>query len=295
MTGDHSERIADLFAAGSRDLTPASVRHAALLLYAPVSNDPEVTKRCALVLSDTELQRAGRFATQGDKALFKQRRAFRRFCGALALGSSRPLSQIDFEETENGRPHLADLPDFRFSFSSCRFGFLGAWSSTHAIGVDFEDQTKDLEATELAQQFFSGSEANAVEGADGLERLRERGWKIGVATNGSRAQRPKMAAAGLLSHVDGVCVSEEIGVSKPDPGIFAAVAEAAGATLDGGWMAGDSPTSDIGGGRDAGLRTIWISRGREWTTEGFRPNFIAPTIVEAFGHLLAAEGVSPGS
>ena len=130
---------------------------------------------------------------------------------------------------------------------------------------------------------------------DGLERLRERGWKIGVATNGSRAQRPKMAAAGLLSHVDGVCVSEEIGVSKPDPGIFAAVAEAAGATLDGGWMAGDSPTSDIGGGRDAGLRTIWISRGREWTTEGFRPNFIAPTIVEAFGHLLAAEGVSPGS
>jgi len=82
------------------------------------------------------------------------------------------LSQIDFEETENGRPYLSGLPDFWFSFSSCRFGFLGAWSSTHGVGVDLEDQTKDLEATELARQFFSAAEANAVEGADGLERLR---------------------------------------------------------------------------------------------------------------------------
>ena len=74
--------------------------------------------------------------------------------------------------TENGRPYLSDLPDFWFSFSSCRFGFLGAWSSTHGIGVDLEDQTRNFEAVELAQRFFSGAEANAVEGVDGLERLR---------------------------------------------------------------------------------------------------------------------------
>jgi 4'-phosphopantetheinyl transferase len=171
-TRDESDRIIDHFASNTRDLTPAPVRHAVHVMYAPVSNDPDVTRRCASVLSDTELQRASRFATQGDKALFKQRRAFRRFCGALALGSSQPLSQIDFEETENGRPHLSGLPDFWFGFSSCRFGFVGAWSSTHAIGVDLEDQTKDLEATELARQFFTGAEASAVNGAGGLERLR---------------------------------------------------------------------------------------------------------------------------
>jgi len=88
------------------------------------------------------------------------------------LGWSRPLSQIVFEETENGRPYLSDLPDFWFSFSSCRFGFLGAWSSTHGIGVDLEDQTRNLEAAELAHRFFSGAEANAVERVGGLERLR---------------------------------------------------------------------------------------------------------------------------
>ena len=172
MTRYENDRIIDHFVSNTRDLTPAPAHHAAHVLYAPVSHDPEVTKRCASVLSDTELQRVDRFATQGDKTMFVQRRAFRRFCGALVHGSSRPLSQIDFNKTENGRPHLTGLPDFWFSFSSCRFGFLGAWSSTHGIGVDLEDQTKDLEATELARQFFLEAEANAVEGAGGLERLR---------------------------------------------------------------------------------------------------------------------------
>ena len=172
MVNEDSTWISDLFAASARDLTPAPVRHSARVLYVRISHDPEVTKRCATLLSDTELRRAGRFATQGDKALFIQRRAFRRFCAVLALGSSQPLSQIEFKETENGRPHLAGLPDFWFSFSSCRFGFLGAWSSTHGIGVDIEDQTKELEAADLARQFFSAAEARAVEGPGGVAKLR---------------------------------------------------------------------------------------------------------------------------
>jgi 4'-phosphopantetheinyl transferase len=172
MTRDDSNRIADLFATGSRDLTPASARHAAYVLYAPVSRDPEVSRHCASVLSDTELHRADRFVNEYDRAQFKLRRAFRRFCGATVLGSSQPLSQIVFEETENGRPYLSDLPDIWFSFSSCRFGFLGAWSSTHGIGVDLEDQMRTLEAVELAHRFFSRAEAKAVEGLGGLERLR---------------------------------------------------------------------------------------------------------------------------
>ena len=172
MTRNGGDRIKDLFAAGSRDLTPASARHAAHVLYVPVSRDPEVSSRCASVLSETELQRADRFAAEDDKVQFEQRRAFRRFCGATALGSSRPLSEILFEETENGRPYLSESPDLWFSFSSCRFGILGAWSSTHGIGVDVEDQTRELETAELARQFFSVAEAEAVEGVGGLERLR---------------------------------------------------------------------------------------------------------------------------
>jgi 4'-phosphopantetheinyl transferase len=180
MTRDASDRIKGLFAAGSRDLTPASACHAARVLYAPVSRDPEVSSRCASVLSEAELERAARFGAEDDKASFEQRRAFRRFCGATATGSSRPLSEILFEETEKGRPHISESPDLWFSFSSCRFGFLGAWSSTHGIGVDLEDQTRNLEAADLARQFFSVAEAEAVAGAGGLERLRTfcRFWSL---------------------------------------------------------------------------------------------------------------------
>ena len=102
--------------------------------------------------------------------LFIQRRAFRRFCGARVPGASKPLSRVAFNETANGRPFLCDLPDIWFSFSSCRFGFAGAWSATHGIGVDLEDKTRDVAATELAQQYFSTAEANAVEKAGGLKR-----------------------------------------------------------------------------------------------------------------------------
>ena len=172
MNQSHSNRIKDFFAVRAHDITPVPVRHAAHVLYAPVSNDPEVTRCCASVLSATELQRAERFITQGDQSLFIQRRAFRRFCGARSLESSRSLSEVVFEETENGRPYLPDLSDFRFGFSSCRFGFLGAWSSMHGIGVDIEDRTRDPGATELAREFFSVDEARVVEGQGGLANLR---------------------------------------------------------------------------------------------------------------------------
>lgn len=172
MTGGDSDRVKSHFAASSRFLTPAAALHAVRLLYAPVSPDPEVTRLCWSVLSDAELQRADRFIKQGDKDLFIQRRAFSRFCGATALGTLQSLSRIEFKETENGRPRLAGLPEAWLSFSSCRFGFVGAWSTTHGVGVDVEDPTRNLEATELARQYFSVSEARAVEGKSGLDKLR---------------------------------------------------------------------------------------------------------------------------
>src|SRR5262245_32289217 len=167
-----SDWVTGLFAAGACDWTPASARHAACVLYAPVSRDAQASRRCASVLSDAERQRANRFVTDEGKAHFRQRRAFRRYCGALALRSLRPVSRIDFKETEQGRPYLPDLPAFWFSFSSCRIGFLGAWSSTHATGVALEDPTRCLEAAQLARQYFSEAEAQAVEAAHASARLR---------------------------------------------------------------------------------------------------------------------------
>ncbi len=175
MNSDHANDsgwVKELFAASACDWTPSSAHHAAYVLHAPLSRDPEASRRCASVLSDSERQRADRFVTEESKTHFKQRRAFRRYCGAMALATHRPISQIVFKETEKGCPYLPDLPNVRFSFSASSFGFLGAWSSTHLIGIDIEDQTRNVEAAELARQFFSEAEAKSVEEVSGLARQR---------------------------------------------------------------------------------------------------------------------------
>jgi hypothetical protein len=115
---NHSEWVKELFAANACDWTPAAARHAAYVLYAPVSRNPEVSMRCASVLSDTELERADRFVTEEDKTHFIERRAFHRYCGALALGAHRYLSQIVFRETEKGRPYLPELPGVHMVFNT---------------------------------------------------------------------------------------------------------------------------------------------------------------------------------
>jgi putative hydrolase of the HAD superfamily len=104
----------------------------------------------------------------------------------------------------------------------------------------------------------------------GLARLRRAAWTVGIITNGaSDIQRAKLAATGLDDLVDGVAVSGDLEIRKPDLRLFELAASRCDVNLaDGGWMIGDNPTGDIGGGHQAGLHTIWL-RGRPWP-EGLR-------------------------
>jgi FMN phosphatase YigB (HAD superfamily) len=93
----------------------------------------------------------------------------------------------------------------------------------------------------------------------GLGALRTAGWRVAVVTNGGVVQQSrKLAHTGIVDAVDYCCISEAVGVRKPDARIFAIAAESAGAGLEGGWMVGDHPAYDIAGGINAGLRTIRI-------------------------------------
>lgn len=122
-----------------------------------------------------------------------------------------------------------------------------------------------------------------------LDRLRAAGWRVAIVTNGTvESQSGKIRRTGLDAHVDAVVISEAEGVSKPDPRLFAVAAERVGAPLSAdGWMVGDCPVRDIGGGRQAGLRTVWIRRGRRWPDGERGPDHIADTIPAAVEILLA--------
>ena len=78
-----------------------------------------------------------------------------------------------------------------------------------------------------------------------------------VVTNGTTAQQTaKIRHTGLDRLVAGWTVSEAAGVRKPDRRIFELAAASVGLPLTAtGWMIGDNPDLDIGGGAAAGLRT----------------------------------------
>lgn len=123
---------------------------------------------------------------------------------------------------------------------------------------------------------------------DGLDELRAAGWRVGVATNGAvDIQRAKLRATGIAEHVDGVFISEEADVRKPQARHFALAAARCGTELgDRGWMVGDNPVNDIGGGRSAGLSTIWIANDRSWPPDNPGPDHTVPHARAAIDLLL---------
>jgi putative hydrolase of the HAD superfamily len=94
---------------------------------------------------------------------------------------------------------------------------------------------------------------------------------VGLVTNGPTAiQRPKIELLAIEAHFPIIIVSEEVGVWKPDPGIFAIALERAGVAASEAIYVGDSAEHDIPGAHAAGLRAVWVNRlGIDWP--GARP------------------------
>lgn len=98
--------------------------------------------------------------------------------------------------------------------------------------------------------------------------------RVAVVTNGSSArQRLKLRCSGLEPFVGSLTVSGEVGVAKPNRGIFLRACRDARCSLqDVLMMVGDDPVCDIGGAAAAGIPTCWVARGRTW-----RDDLTAPT------------------
>ena len=81
-----------------------------------------------------------------------------------------------------------------------------------------------------------------------------------VVTNGiAETQHRRLADSGIDRYFDGIFISEEIGFSKPDPKFFEYTLSRAGnPSPENVIIIGDSLTSDMLGGINAGFRTCWF-------------------------------------
>jgi putative hydrolase of the HAD superfamily len=100
----------------------------------------------------------------------------------------------------------------------------------------------------------------AVRGAAALLPLVRTRARVGIVSNNLREeQQDKLRVCGLDTFIDVLVVSEEAGVSKPDPAIFALALERLGCRAQDAVMIGDSWSADVAGARAAGIRPVWFN------------------------------------
>jgi putative hydrolase of the HAD superfamily len=101
----------------------------------------------------------------------------------------------------------------------------------------------------------------AVPGALDLLRALHGHVALGVVTNNvASEQLEKIETCGMAPWLDAVIISEQVGVAKPDPRIFALALDRLGVAPDAAVMVGDNWAIDVVGARAAGLRAIWFNR-----------------------------------
>ena len=94
-------------------------------------------------------------------------------------------------------------------------------------------------------------------------------YRLYLASNGTASvQHGRLRSADLYRYFEGIFISEELGANKPSKEFFdACFARIPDFDPGKALMVGDSLTSDILGGRNAGLPTVWVNPGHKPITD----------------------------
>ena len=105
----------------------------------------------------------------------------------------------------------------------------------------------------IGHYFLPGAE-------EAVKRLKEH-YRLFLVSNGTATvQHSRLTSAGLYPYFEQVFISQEIGYNKPEKAYFDRCFERIpGFAPEKALMVGDSLTSDIKGGINAGLTTVWIN------------------------------------
>ena len=122
------------------------------------------------------------------------------------------------------------------------------------VTVDAEKCAKAYEKNlSVGHYFLPGAE-------EAVKRLNKK-YRLFLASNGTAVvQHGRMTSAGLYPYFEQVFVSQEIGHNKPSKDYFdGCFSRIEGFDPEKAMIVGDSLTSDIRGGLNAGIRTVWVN------------------------------------
>jgi len=112
-------------------------------------------------------------------------------------------------------------------------------------------------------------------GAETALAALQKKYKLYLASNGNAdTQRSRIALAGIEKYFEGIYISGEIGANKPDKGFFdACFADIEGFDPAKALIVGDSLSSDILGGKNAGIATCWVNPGHKTAPPELQPDY----------------------
>ena len=119
---------------------------------------------------------------------------------------------------------------------------------------------------------------------DALEiiKAQKKNYQIIIVTNGTAiAQKKKLERSGLDKIADNIFISEEVGYEKPSIHFFERVIAKAGIDdVSQAVIIGDSLTSDIQGGVNAGIDTCWYNPKEDVNDTNLKPTYIIKNLHE---------------
>ncbi|MCI8589298.1 MAG: noncanonical pyrimidine nucleotidase, YjjG family [Clostridiales bacterium] len=123
-----------------------------------------------------------------------------------------------------------------------------------------------------------------IDGAHEFVKTAARVCRLYIVTNGmAYSQEKRFAASGLLPYITDVFISEKIGAAKPDKAFFDYVFSAIPAFDPGkALIIGDSLSSDIAGGVNAGIDTCWFNPSCAVNSTPWQPVYQVRTLQEVF-------------
>jgi len=123
------------------------------------------------------------------------------------------------------------------------------------------DDSDQVRATAASYREAYLAARRPVDGARAVLAALKPRVRVGIVSNNLLdEQQAKIKLCGFDPYVDALVVSEAVGVSKPDPAIFAHALDALGCAARDAVMIGDSWAADVEGARAAGIRPIWFNR-----------------------------------
>ncbi len=153
----------------------------------------------------------------------------------------------------------------------------------------FQELSIDFDGPSFEKYFRKCLDDSAIlmDGAKELLEYLQGKYILCTASNGPYYQQTnRLKRGGLLSFFDYHFISEEMGVSKPSKEFFSLAFERLGGISPSEcMMIGDSLTSDMSGGGNAGMKTCWYNQEGKDLPEGLHVDHVVQNLKDIKDYL----------